>query len=772
MSAPLRRRLLCSLLALAIVAGGAGGWALTQGGALEEALLRQISASLRTRGHITEIELNLWDDFPRISLSMRGVWLEGSGSGGPGAGPFSGDTLLRADRLGLTLDAWSLLGEQPRIEALSVEGATLVLAKRSDGSWNADVWKVADGPSAFAIVIDRLALDDVWVQVSEAGGRIEDAVCTGEFADGAVEADAKGNIFAMGQRVAIRGHIAQAGDRWQATDLKVVALGAALSGEASVEQGKPALSLEVSGLKWSEIEAAAGLARDDRWQFAGEFGGKVSWDGTTWKGQARCTNGDLLLPEGIAPWWEAAAADPVSIGCTGTAWFRYREGDWRVDVPQLTVEAAGAEATGEVTWDAQQLSWSGPFRAGPEANWALPPSTLDWTRGTLAGDLDVKWHNTGWAGQARLTGSSLAGTWAGQPWNADFQAEVNREFFAASDVQLALNSGTWRGGGRLERPFDGAAMVARLDAATGRWVAPEGEGSGEGPWWEALNLPPGSRIDAKVHVDTLLWEGNVALNARFDAAVEPQRVAFSGEVEPWGGDCSFEGEARWNERGARLDLDYTAAEVDVQTLFAQMANFGQTTLRSEHVSGTLASTGSASAPWLASGTLDESGIQWNGEIHLKDGSLTGVEALMSIPDYLSEHRLAAPLISPADLREKLNNIALEPVSVVSDFTTGWFHILPAELQSENLHVSLQGAQSLSGELDYSLGIELRELREQASDDIGVVEDDGLGNQLFISIKGSTEAPEFAWDRNAQRAHRRNNLREERDKLKELLNVPE
>ena len=110
MSAPLRRRLLYSLLALAVAAGGAGGWALTQGGALEDALLRQISSSLRTRGHITEIELNLWDDFPRISLSMRGVWLEGSWRGGPGAGPFSGDTLLRAYRLGLTLDALSLLG--------------------------------------------------------------------------------------------------------------------------------------------------------------------------------------------------------------------------------------------------------------------------------------------------------------------------------------------------------------------------------------------------------------------------------------------------------------------------------------------------------------------------------------------------------------------------------------------------------------------------------------------------------------------------------------
>ena len=82
-----------------------------------------------------------------------------------------------------------------------------------------------------------------------------------------------------------------------------------------------------------------------------------------------------------------------------------------------------------------------------------------------------------------------------------------------------------------------------------------------------------------------------------------------------------------------------------------------------------------------------------------------------------------------------------------------------------------GQQTLNGSIDYSVGISLREIRDVTQDDIGEVEDDGLGNHLFIHLGGTLDEPEYKWDRTAQKAHRRKNIQSERERLKQLWNAP-
>ena len=43
------------------------------------------------------------------------------------------------------------------------------------------------------------------------------------------------------------------------------------------------------------------------------------------------------------------------------------------------------------------------------------------------------------------------------------------------------------------------------------------------------------------------------------------------------------------------------------------------------------------------------------------GRLTGLEVFDDIADYLEGHRLIAPLVDPDDLRDRLRDVAFEPV---------------------------------------------------------------------------------------------------------------
>ena len=768
MKSRILRRILFAASAFALLGVGAAAWLLTRSDALEQALLGQISNSLLTRGHITDIELSLWDDFPLISLSMSDVWLAGSGEGGAGAGPFSGDTLLRAKRLGLTLDALSLLGDEPRIEAVHVRGATLVLAQRRDGAWNTEVWKTSETETAFTFQIDGLDLDDVRVQVGEYGARIDRSTCRGSYRDDELQATVDAALHAYQQPVEVHFEVAQQGEVWECSQLALKALGARATGSMAFDGKNPRLELELQGLEAKRLVRALGFDGDEAWTADAVLGGSVAWDGTTWTGHAKPAQGQLDFPQGLSSWWKEAPSNPLDGSWAGTVWFRYSNSDWRVDVPQLELALPGFTATAEVSWTPRALELEGDLTAEPSvADFCAPIDDLHWQSGTLKSTFALIQQNQHLHYDLHAKIDQANGTWGNQPWSADVETRIQPNRIDVLKANLHWNTENWSLSGTLNDPWTDGPWIGQLKASAPRLVlAPESTAQ-PSPWWNELDLPPGSHLTATAEIQEIAYQGVRLAASQIDLIATPQRLEFEAHAEAWGGRCTAFGTLQWHPTGARMDLNYVAEAVSVQRLFEEFDNFGQTTLRSEHVDGRLDSDGTAVAEWNEEGRLASERFRWSGNQTLNDGKLIGVEALMSIPDYLSAHRMAAPLIHPTDLRAKLDEIELQTVSGPAYFFDNSFHVPSTILQSEELHVSVAGTQSLSGDIDYSIGIELRELRGKKSDDIGEIQDDGLGNLLFINILGGIDDPEFRWDRESQRAHRRKDFQAERDKLKGL-----
>ncbi len=770
MKSRILRRILFAALALALLGVGGAAWLLTRSDALEQALLGQISNSLLTRGHITEIELSLWDEFPLISLSMHDVWLAGSGEGGPGSGPFSGDTLLRAKRLGLTLDAMSLLGDAPRIEALNVRGATLVLAQRSDGQWNTDVWKTSETEGAFTFQIDRLSLEDVRVHVGEFGATIDESTCRGTYRDDALNATVEATLRAFDQPIELGFDVAQRGDAWECSQLTVQALGATAEGSVAWRGDQPQLELNVQGLQVQRLSQFLSVEPDATWAVDAELNGKVAWDGSLWSGHAKPQRGRLRLSAGLHPWWEAAPSEEWDGSWTGTVWFRYSDSDWRVDVPQLELALPGIAATTEVSWTPQKVELKGSLEATPAVSDRCPPiPDLQWNSGTLSSEFSLAWKGPHLIYDVTAHLNRATGSWGDAPWSAQMETRILPDRMDIQEAELNWATETWNLQGTLHDPWSGGPLIGTFRASAPRLTLAHDSQMETSPWWESLNLPPGSQVTADVDLSEITYDGVHLKNNRATLNLLPQRIEFKATSEAWNGTCTADGAAQWNADGARIDLDYVAEHVSVHHMFKEFSDFGQTTLRSEHVSGLLDSDGSAVLVWNADGSWAWDRIRWAGNQTLNEGKLIGVEALMSIPDYLSDHRMAAPLINPVDLRAKLVEIALQPVSTPTYFFKQTFHVPQFGLSSESLNVSVEGSQTLSGMIDYSIGLELRELRGKRSDDIGMIEDDGLGNHLFINILGTTEDPDFRWDRESQRAHRRKDFQAERDRLKMLWN---
>ena len=139
-----------------------------------------------------------------------------------------------------------------------------------------------------------------------------------------------------------------------------------------------------------------------------------------------------------------------------------------------------------------------------------------------------------------------------------------------------------------------------------------------------------------------------------------------------------------------------------------------------------------------------------------------------IADYLEGHRLMAPLVDPDDLRDRLYDVAFEPVAQRIDVRAEEVWLPMTVIESSAMNVAIEGAYDFDSNIDYTLGFALRDLRAGASDAFGEMEDDGLGNQFFLRMFGEVEAPEYAYDREAARNHRRQAIQAERARLKEAL----
>ena len=88
--------------------------------------MESVNAQLQGELQVEAIALSWWHGFPDISVDLTGVVAIST----------EGDTLLRANRVGLELDLWSVLGDTPELGSIHVVQGQIDLTQNAQGHWN------------------------------------------------------------------------------------------------------------------------------------------------------------------------------------------------------------------------------------------------------------------------------------------------------------------------------------------------------------------------------------------------------------------------------------------------------------------------------------------------------------------------------------------------------------------------------------------------------------------------------------------------------------
>jgi len=105
-----------------------------------------------------------------------------------------------------------------------------------------------------------------------------------------------------------------------------------------------------------------------------------------------------------------------------------------------------------------------------------------------------------------------------------------------------------------------------------------------------------------------------------------------------------------------------------------------------------------------------------------------------------------------------------------------FVIAKRQLSFEKMHIAssaldldLVGSHSFEHQIDYAVGLRLRDLLvQEAQTEFGEILDDGTGMRLFVRISGSLDDPKVSWDNKGKKAAAKQQFERSQQESKEML----
>jgi len=739
--------------------------------AVQQEAVARVNAQLNAPLAVGGVELDLWSQFPDVSLRLERVFCKDVLPAG------SQDTLFYVPSVYVQFAAWDLLMGRTTVKRLTLQGGRVEIRQYADGTGNYRFWKSTDGPNP-QVDLRGVRLENVRLRMEYPGLELESRVhqlrlrgnlhpegfaarletelelprpnptrdrptwtlsAALDLAQNDERLEWNGGEIRWEDWVLRTSGSAQPNDlRWKANaeNLDLAALGNLLPPawlpDPQTVQATGALDLSVRGRTvpaGSRVQAAAQV-RDAQinlpsngWTL-NQTNGTVTWDngpGGTWKDAALearftadATDGIVRLTNFDAPTLEAELNVHLPLA-TALAW-----GGFRV------VESANGEVRGNV-----RITQSYPSLT------ALSEKALDGA--TVTGNLILG------RGSAKLygTGATLEQLEARvtlQSPNALLDAVTFR--VGKSDLRLtgtAQNSLDWGGTAPLFFDVDLSSRQLFVEdvLAWAVWNAeepplPNQTPEPESPWDYRLRL----------HAQNLAHQTFFATEATGTLWSTGERLD-GVDFKLRASDGVLTGGFSWEPDGSGSVVlcNVKAQNVRLSSFLRSWDNFGQSELTHEHLDGKADLTVSCRVPLNANNDADPQSIQAVVDFTVREGRLRNYAPLQALSKYAQAQAL-----------EDLRFGTLQNTLTVAQ---GVLTVPPMTVENNALTLKLFGTHAFNGTVDYTVQFRLKEAlnakKTQRPSELNafLAESDDPGNVWIpVRIYGPQDAPTITLDTKA------------------------
>ena len=229
-------------------------------------------------------------------------------------------------------------------------------------------------------------------------------------------------------------------------------------------------------------------------------------------------------------------------------------------------------------------------------------------------------------------------------------------------------------------------------------------------------------------------DGEIKLNAFADA---------SGEILKISGGCELN-------------------KLNIQKLFIQLNNFGQTTIQDNNLKGFVTSTVDFSGVWDKKLKVDLNSINVTSSILIERGELINLKSLESLAKYI-------------DVNE-LRHIKFSTMQSAIEIKNKVITIPKTSIKSNAINLELWGKHTFDNQIDYHIQLLLSELlakkpraNKDFDEELSLVESDAENRRsVFILMTGSIDNPTIKYDRKGAKEKIKEDIKQEKQNLKQLL----
>jgi hypothetical protein len=278
----------------------------------------------------------------------------------------------------------------------------------------------------------------------------------------------------------------------------------------------------------------------------------------------------------------------------------------------------------------------------------------------------------------------------------------------------------------------------------------------------SYSLPAGFDLQISFKIDNLVYKTFSAGNITGILNYKPGIINVKSlNLNSLNGSISGEGFLTQNPEKSFIGHgSFNINNVDVNLAFKSFRNFGQDFLKAENLAGSLSGTLSLLLPLDSLLNPDFRTVTAEGKYTIINGALINFEPVKALSRFIELSELENITFSKLenDLFIKNYYLAIPQMDIKSsaaDFTVSGKHDFDNNYE---YHVKTYLSQILSGKA------------KRRSTEFGAVEEDGLGRtSIFLKITGKGEDVKVAYDLKAVGGNIKQNLKNEKNTLKTILN---
>ena len=280
---------------------------------------------------------------------------------------------------------------------------------------------------------------------------------------------------------------------------------------------------------------------------------------------------------------------------------------------------------------------------------------------------------------------------------------------------------------------------------------------------KAPSLPPinGNLI---IDIQKFIYQKLEMSNLKIKAYAENTTYKFNIEqAQTLGG--SVQGFLMTNVKGSDFEVNLTCSvnKINIQKMFEAFDNFGQESMGSQNVKGTLQSELSMSATWKNFSEFDSKSFLLQSHIELLNGELINFSPLLSLAGKLEI--------------EQLEHLYFTDLSTNISIKDEVIHMPMTLIQSNLLSLKVGGTHTFNNDINYALVLNLKNIlaakfKKKKTTEEDYVNDIQGGINLYIRMTGTVDNPIISYDRSSVKDKIKNDFKEEKQEFKNLFKKEE